>query len=152
MYFNPYLAQGQGIKSFTRNELRLLLKTRFKLPESIRLIDGIISSSSFIDAAFVERMFEGSSILFFNLVRNWNLESTVRENHGQIVSDVYTDEEVQREITILCQSALKADTPAHLDRKALAWLVRKVHSRFGCPRSQLLRLLPVDNFFLDRIL
>ena len=151
-YFNPYLDHGRDRDSFSCNELRAMLKTRYSLPGTVRLIDEIIAPTSLVDAAFVERMFNDSSILFFNMIRNWSLEAVVRESHGQVVPEAYSDNEVQREISLLCHNMLRVNSPSHLDRKALGWLVRKIHARFGCSRGQLLRLLPVDDFFLEQIL
>ena len=152
VYFNPYLASGKEKKYFTVTELRAILKTRYVLPDTLRLVDGIIAPSSFLDIAFVERLFEQSSIFFFNLVKTWNLEDVVHSNHGENVVEPYSDEEALGKILDICKKDFHASSLESLDRKDLARLARQVRSRFGCSKSQLLRLLPVDDFFLDRAL
>ena len=151
-YFNPYPCEGIRKNSFPVRILRMMLKTRSRLPDAIRIFEGVIIPDSFIERNYVENMFDGSPIQFFNLVKAWNLEDLVNESHGMNVTDAYTDEEVLKGIRMMCQDTFGGVLPDRLDKKSLATLTRKVHTRFGCPRSQLLRLLPVDDFLLDRIL
>ena len=146
------MEKGNELSAFTLTELRALLKTRLALPDTLRLNDGIITPASFLDTLFVEQMFEHSSLLFFNMVKTWNLEDIVHASHGEVVEEPYTDEEALQKVMAICRNDFHAPTLASLDRKDLARLVRQVRSRFGCSRSQLLRLLPVDDYFLDRIL
>ena len=152
VYFNPYPCEGIRKADFTTRALRGMLKTRSRIPDSIRILDGIIVPNSFIERIHVEDMFDGSPLQLFNLVKTWNLEDVVNESHGMSVPDAYTDEEVLKGIRMICQDTFGGIQPGRLDKKSLATLTRKVHARFGCPRSQLLRLLPVDEFLLDRIL
>ena len=152
MYFNPYPAPGKKKSEFNVKDLRQILKTRHTIPDTIRIIDRMIAPACFIDAAFVERMFDGSSVTFFNMVKTWTIEDTVNASHGQAVADAYSDNEVLQGINKACQELFFVSSPKFLEKKDLARLVRQIRSRFGCPRSQLLRLLPVDDFLLDRIL
>ena len=151
-YFNPYLQKGTSISDFTLTEQRTMLKTRAELPVSLRILDGAVTAASLVDAGFVERMFEHSSIQFFNTVKTWNLEDIVNLGHGQSVPEAYTDVEVLRGISQICQDIFQIPSAEALGRKDLVRLVRKLRARFGCPKSQLLRLLPVDDFFLDQAL
>lgn len=151
-YFNPSPGEGTSLSGFTHTSLRMLLKTRADLPSSLRMIDGTITSASFVDANFVERMFDHSSILFFNMVKTWNLEDAVNLSHGQSVPDAYTDEEVLQGITQMCQDVFHVHSMDQLGRKDLARMIRKLRTRFGCQKSQLLRLLPVDDYLLDQVL
>ena len=57
-----------------------------------------------------------------------------------------------RRIREICTDVFRSSSPERLDTKGLASLVRRVHSRYGCTRKQLMRLLPVDETLLDRIL
>lgn len=152
LYFNPYWDDGKMKSEFSVKDLRQMLRTRFALPESTRIIGRMISPGSFIDAAFVEKMFDHSSVSFFNLAKTWAIEDTVNASHGQNVPDAYSDEEVVQGINKVCKELFLVSSPSQLGAKDLARLVRQIRSRFGCPRSQLLRLLPVDDYLLDRVL
>ena len=151
-YVNPYPCEGKSKSDIHTTELRIALKTRLPLPDTIRITEGAILPSSCVDGKYVEKMFDGSPVQFFNLLKTWNLEDVVNESHGMSVPDAYTDEEVLKGIRMICQDTFGGIQPGRLDKKSLATLTRKVYARFGCPRSQLLRLLPVDEFLLDRIL
>lgn len=151
-YFNPYPAGAKSISEFHTKDLRRFLKTRYPLPKNILIKDEVILPSSFVNTRAVEEMFEGSSYLFFNLIKTWNIEDLVHTSHGQDVPDSYTDQEVLIGIQEICQDLFRNQAPEKLDRKALATLARKVRARFGCSRKQMLRVLPVDDYLLDRIL
>ena len=151
-YFNPFLREGANISQLTQSDQRALLKTRIDLPASLRIYDRALTAASVVDAGFVESMFDHSSIQFFNAVKMWNLEDAVNLSHGQSVPDAYSDEEVLRGISQMCQDVFLVRSAEALGKKDLARMVRKLRARFGCPRSQLLRLLPVDDFLLDRLL
>ncbi len=151
-YFNPFLRKGTKISDLTLTDRRVLLKTRATLPDSLRIIDGAVAAASLVDVDFVERMFDHSSIQFFNTVKIWNLEDAVNLSHGQKVSDAYTDEEVFQGISQMCQDIFQAGSVDALGEKDLVRMVRKLRSRFGCSKPQLLRLLPVDELLLDQAL
>lgn len=89
---------------------------------------------------------------YFNLVKTWNLEDAVHAAHGEEVVDSYSDNEVAQGVRELVRDLFRGIQPEQLDRKSLAILVRRIHSRFGCSRKQLYRLLPVDDLLLDRVL
>ena len=152
VYFNPFPPAGSPLSGFSIKERRELLQSRLELPDNVLVSNGIILPQSFVDASFVERMFDNSSILFFNLIKSWNLEDVVRASHGEQISDKYTDTEVQAGIMELCRDIFRTPSPAHMDKTSLGSLVRRVYARFGCTRKQLERLLPVDGDMLDRLL
>ena len=152
IYFNPYPKSGKSKTEYPIKVLRKMLRTRYSLPDSIKIVDGILAPSCFVDVPFVERMFEDSSVMFFNLIKNWTIEDAVNASHGQSVPDPYSDEEVFMGIKKICQELFLVSSPDRLDKRALARLVRQVRTRFGCPKSQLMRLLPIDDYLLDRIL
>ena len=153
-YFKPSDSsiQGRYVSDFPSKKLRTILKTRFPLPASLQIRSGRITSHSFVDYTFVEKMFDNSSLRFFNLIKTWNIEDIVNSGHGQDIPDAYTDTEVLRGIRAICQDTFNGLSLDKMDQKSLATVVRRIRSRFGCGRSQLLRLLPVDDFLLDRIL
>ena len=152
IYFSPFPLAGQPVAEIPVRHIRALLQTRFPLPEHVTLSDGMITLQSFVDNSYVERMFGGSSIQLFNLIKTWNLEDIVKASHGIEGVDSYSDEEVQKGIRELCQDVFQGASPQRLDQRGLAILVRRVHARFGCSRKQLQRLLPADDTLLDRAL
>ena len=152
VYFPSWTMAGCPITDYTYREKRSLLQTRLRLPETLLISDGAISPVSFIDRAFVERMFDNSPVQYFNMLKSWNLEDIVKASHGEEVADSYSDEEVVQGIREICRDVFRIPSPEQLDRKSLARLSRRIHSRYGCTRKQLMRLLPVDETFLDRTL
>ncbi|MBR5699810.1 MAG: hypothetical protein IKX37_01815 [Bacteroidales bacterium] len=152
VYFNTCIPQGQCVSDIPSKRLRSILKTRFPLPGSLQIISGSLTPGSFIDREFVEKMFENSSVRFFNALKTWSIEDVVNASHGQDVPDAYTDEEVLRGIKDICRDTFNGMSPRQMDQKAMVIIVRRIRARFGCPRNQLLRLLPVDDALLDRAL
>ena len=150
-YFPSLPMTGIPLHKIPVLERRSLLHTRLPLPDTLSIADGMITPSSFVDKIYVERMF-GTSLIYFNMLKTWNLEDVVNASHGEEVADSYSDEEVIRGIREICTDVFRSSSPERLDTKGLASLVRRVHSRYGCTRKQLMRLLPVDETLLDRIL
>ena len=70
-YFKPSDSsiQGRYVSDFPSKKLRTILKTRFPLPASLQIRSGRITSHSFVDYTFVEKMFDNSSLRFFNLIK-----------------------------------------------------------------------------------
>ena len=97
-------------------------------------------------------MFGNSPLLFFDLLKKWNLEDIVDGAHGDTISDAYSDEEIVRGIREICRDDFGGMLPEQMDQRALVRLIRRIHSRFGSSHDQLLRLLPVDAYLLERIL
>ena len=153
IYFSKQPRQGRKTKEMTVREIATTLNTREKLPGDLLVSpEGIILPESFIDSAIVERMFENSPVLFFDLLKKWNLEDIVDGTHGETVSDAYSDNEVIVGIGNICKEDFGGMSPIRMDQKTVGRLARKVYSRYGSNRAQLLRLLPVDDFLLDRVL
>ena len=151
-YFHPFSVEGNPLSDFHYRERREILHTRLNLPDKIRISNGAVLPESFVDRLYVERMFDNSSIQFFNLIKSWNLEDVVHAMHGEQVVDRYTDSEVQKGISELCRDIFQVSSPHQLEKRSLYTLARRVYARFGCNQKQLERLLPVDSTLLDRIL
>ena len=153
IYFTNLQRAGRKVSEMTIREIASTLNTREKLPENLMVSpSGVILPESFIDVAFVEKMFGGSPVMFFDFLKKWNLEDIVDGTHGEEVSEAYSDDEVIVGIRDICREEFGGQDPKYMDQKTLGRLTRKVFSRFGASRSQFLRLLPVDDFLLDRVL
>ena len=152
-YFSCRPEASSPIGNLSLRKQRALFHTHRAMPSDWRIeSDGRIMPASVVDREYVERMFDNSSVGFFDLIRRWNLEDIVNESHGEEIVCAFSDDEVIKGIHNMCKDIFAVEKPQMLDRKSLATLVRKVYNRFGCPRAQLLRLLPVDNYFLDKLL
>ena len=153
VYFNPHKEQGIPLKEVKARDRYRILGSRYQLSDNVRITpDGVILAESFIQVASVEKAFGQSSIQFFNLLKQWNLEDVVRASHGEVVPDAYNDSEVYRAILQECKETYGVSDPEQLDARALIRLVRKLRSRFGSSREQLRRVLPVEDDLLDRAL
>ena len=148
-YFSGIPRESSRVETMSFREKWSVLHTKASLPPTFRVSDGIILPESFIDTAYVEKMFGGSSLMLFDLLRKWNIEDSVDSMHGDTVTEAYSDEEVLAGIREICQDVFGGISPSGMDQKTLKRLVRKVFSRYGCSRSQFLRILPVDEYLLD---
>lgn len=152
-YFPVRNAAGVPVGSLTFRERNALLHTRHMLPEGMKVSpDGRILSETAVDRAFVEKMFDESSFEFFEWLRKWGLDDLVEEKHGEVLTDSFSDAEVIAGIRETCRDQYAVPGPESLDRKSLSRLTRRIQSRFGSSRAQLLRVLPIDAYLLDRIL
>lgn len=152
-YFQSLNRSGRLVSDLSVRERMSLLGTKQPLPGKMLVSpEGIILPESFIDVSFVEQMFGNSSFLFFDMLRKWNLEDIVDGAHGETVAEAYSDDEVLRGIRDICRDDFGGISPERMDQKMRIRLARRIHARFGASRSQLLRLLPVDEYLLERIL
>lgn len=153
VYFTRVQRVGRRVGDMSERKILAVLKTKEKLPEDIIVsLYGMILPESFIGVDFVEKMFGGSPVMFFDFLKKWNLEDIVDGMHGEVVSEAYSDDDVIVGIRDFCREDFGGQDPRGMDQKALGRLTRKIFSRFGASRAQLLRLLPVDDFLLDRVL
>ena len=152
-YFLPLERTGRPAAEMSVRDRMLVLNTKQPIPGTLLVSPGgMILPESFVDVAFCEQMFGNSPCQFFDLLRKWNLEDIVDGAHGETITDAYSDEEVLRGIREICRDDFGGEFPERMDQRARVRLVKRVTSRFGASRAQLLRLLPVDDYLLDRIL
>ena len=152
-YFLQAERIGKPVSKMSVRDRLATLTTRLSLPGELRVSpDGMVLPESFVDSKFTENMFFGSTIQFFDLIKKWNLEDIVDGAHGEAVVEAYSDEEVIKGIKDICTDDFGGLSPERMSGKMLARLIKRVHNRFGSPRAQLLRLLPVDDYLLERLL
>lgn len=152
-YFIPFCRESRLVSAMSVRERRSVLNTRLPIPGNWSVSpEGMILPESFVDTEFTERMFGNSSLAFFDLLRKWNLEDIVDGAHGETVAEAYSDEEVLRGIRDICRDDFGGISPDQMETRMRVRLVKRIFSRFGASRAQLLRLLPVDEYLLDRIL
>ena len=152
-YFLEAERSGAPVSEMSVRDRLSILTTRLSLPGELRVSpDGMILPESFVDNDFTEKMFLGSTVQFFDLIKKWNLEDIVDGAHGETVIEAYSDEEVLKGIRDICADDFGGLPPEKMSGRMLARLIKRVHNRFGASRAQLLRLLPADDYLLERLL
>ncbi len=152
-YFGISVETGVEVNELPDRQRFKVLKSRYSFPAGTRVSsEGLVLPGCFLDVFSVERAFNNSSIQFFNLLKQWNLEDIVRGIHGETVQDSYSDNEIYAAIRQECLNVYDVSDPTKLDYRSLVRVIRKIRARFGASGEQLKRLLPVDDAFLDRML
>ena len=92
LYFNPMLAAIRGTKvgELADKKLFALLKTKARLPAEYEIHEGMILPKCYVHYKKVEELF-GTSIDFFNGLKDWNRERTVESNHDGKSYSAYSD-------------------------------------------------------------
>ena len=135
----------------TGREGKRILGTQASFPPDWEQVDGRILNKCFVDYRTVEDRI-GSSLVFFDRLRRYDLESVVSETHGIAEQIVFTDSDMQEKIRIVCQKELHVDSSHQLGRKDLLHLARTLAIRYGAPKKQISRLLGIDPSVLDAAL
>lgn len=151
VYFNPYLSATHGARIAGTDYVRSVLRTHVSIPEEWELVDGRIMNKCFVDAESVERVYV-DSLRFFDGLRLYDLESSVRIAHGLEETVTFTDDELREKMKVICQKEYHVESHHQLDRKTLFILARGLSRRFSASRKQLSRLLGLKIDDLDRIL
>ena len=153
VYFNPTrdLLPGTPVSALGTVEVRRLLRTRECVPQHYEVRDGRVMNRSFVDYAYVERQF-GDSLTFFNVLRVWDLESSVALSHGISEQVTFSDAELAVRLNRLCRKEYGADSVQLLDRKSLLLLARTASRSFGAGKNQLARLLNLSADILGKVL
>lgn len=151
VYFQPKREEGATLSSLPVLEVRRALGTKERMPAEYRIQNGLIVNRSFVDSARVEKMF-GSSLAFFDLIRIYDLESTVRMSFGLAETVQFTDAEMTEKIRIVCRNEYHVDSPAQLDRKESLLLAKTMVKRYGAGKKQVARLTGLSLDVLDRLL
>lgn len=153
VYFNPrrdYLP-GTPVSALGTVEIRRMFQTRVEMPQRYEVWEGRILNRCFVDYSYVERQF-GDSLSFFDILRKWDLESSVALSHGVSEQIIFSDAELSARLQTLCRKDYGADSVRSLDRKSLLLLARSASRRFGAGKSQLARLLNLSADALEKVL
>ena len=105
----------------------------------------------FVDYKTVEKAF-GNSVVFFDRVRRYDMESIVAQAHGMEEQLTFTDSEMQEKVMAICRNEWHVTSPHQLGRKDLLQLARTLARRFAAPKKQIARLLGIDPQVLDQAL
>ncbi len=150
-YFNPYLPLLHGSPLPGSKAVKRLFGTHVKMPAEWEHVDGRILNKCFVDYRTVELKI-GSSLVFFDRLRRFDLESAVEQAHGIEEQLTFTDAEMQEKIKAVCANELHVESYHQLDRKNMLWLARTLARRFASPKKQIARLLGIDPSVLDQLL
>lgn len=153
VYFNPMrdALPGTPVSSLGTVAVRRMFQTRVEVPPHYEVRDGRILNRCFVDYDFVERQF-GDSTSFFDVLRLWDLESSVALSHGVSEQVTFSDAELSMRLKTLCRKDYGVDSIQSLDRKSLLLLARSASRRFGAGKSQLARLLNISADMLGTVL
>ena len=151
VYFNPYrdLLKGECFRS--PDAARQILGTHADIPLDWEHLDGRVLNKCFVDYRTVEELF-GSSVVFFDRVRKYDMESIIAQAHGVEEQLSFTDHEMQEKVLAICRNEWHVDSQHQLSRKELLQLARTLARRFGASKKQLSRLLGIDPQVLDQAL
>ena len=105
----------------------------------------------FVDYPYVEKAL-GDSLVLFDKLRVYDLESAVRLSHGFAENVRFSDFQLQEKIQVICQNEYHVSSLHQLDRRSLFLLARTLVRRFGAGKSQLRRLLSLSDDILDQLL
>ena len=150
LYFNPLLekVKGQKVGNMSSRAMHRELHTRVSLPDHYEILDGMVLPSSFVDYRRVEDLF-GTSIDFFNSLKEWKTDQEVESMHDQEEYATYPDE--------LLLQKLQADFRAHhisgfqdMDARTARQFISILHRKYGCSKKQILRISGFDPETVDR--
>ncbi len=151
VYFNPYLEKIRGECFPSTDVAKRILGTHATIPMHWEHLQERILNKCFVDYRTVERLV-GSSLVLFDRIRRFNLESIVAQAHGVEEQLTFTDSEMQEKIRALCRNEWHVESPHQLNRKDLLQLARSLAYRFASPGKQISRLLGIDPNVLDQVL
>lgn len=153
VYFNPFrdVIPGKSVSEMGVLEIRKLFRTREPVPSHYEVRDGRVLNRCFVNYDFVERQL-GDSLVLFDALRIWDLESSVEMSHGAAEKIAFSDAELSLRLTTICRNEYHADSVQALDRKSLLALARSAARRFGAGKSQLARLLNVSPDMLEKVI
>lgn len=153
VYFNPWSESrlGEPLSALPVLLVRDLMGTKDRLPDHYTMHDGVILNYCFVDRAVVEKAF-GDSILFFDTIRKYDLESIVKMASGIAETIRFSDVELMERIRSVCQNEYHVKDISGLDRKGLLLLSKTLARRFGAGKKQIARLTGLSMEDLDRFL
>lgn len=136
---------------YTARILRNRLMSKGKVGGKLSFNGNQAENKSFVDYRYVEEKI-GNSLEYFDIMRLYDLESSVELSHGIEESVIFNDEELLKKACVICQTEFHAESIGQLGRKELLLLARSLSRRFGAKKKQLGRILGLDDDVLDRIL
>ena len=151
LYFCPFFEKGEPIGNLGKRGQRALFHTGLTIKPDLMHRDGLILPTSFVSLTLGQKAFD-NSVQYFDILRRYNLEAEVAENHGVHESITFSDKEMEQKISIILQNEYHVKDLHQLDRKDLLMLARKLSSRFGVREKQLVRLLGLESSILQKIL
>ena len=151
VYFNPHLDKLQGTAFKSVDSAHAVLETHAAIPLSWVHWNGRVLDKCFVNYRQVEQVF-GSSLVFFDRIRRYDIETAVHQAHGEEERLSFTDSEMQEKVRAICQNELHVNSHHQLSRKDLLHLARILAWRFSASKKQLARLLGIDQEVLDNAL
>jgi len=148
--FPPVNADWERSREMSLRRFRERFMTRNK-SDAMDISEGRISNRCFVDYSYVEEHI-GDSLVFFDTMRLYDLESVVESQHGIEETVTYSDSELKEKMTMVCRKEFYADSPVLLSRKDILSLARILARRYGARKKQIARLTGLSQEVLDTLL
>ena len=121
LYFCPFFEKGEPIGNLGKRDQRALFHTGLTIKPDLMHRDGLILPTSFVSLTLGQKAFD-NSVQYFDILRRYNLEAEVAENHGVHESITFSDKEMEQKISIILQNEYHVKDLHQLDRKDLLML------------------------------
>jgi len=139
---------GRKAGTFTARELRRILKTNIRVPDTMEITEDGMIVPRFVCWRAVEKAFDGDEALFLR-----RLMEPVETRHNQLsglpMELKFSDQELAARVRIICRNELKVDDHRQLPSKEILRLCRTLAIRYGSSPEQLQRVVGVDKTLLE---
>lgn len=144
LYFNPWLDAIKGTKvgDMSIREVRAILKTKTPVPDGYEFHNGIILPKCYVSYRKVEELF-GTSIDFFQSLKDWNQERNVEGAHDGSSYSAYSDLQLGKMLKAEL-SGLGAASARDLSPTGLRQMIRLLHRKYGAGVNQIQRFTGAD--------
>lgn len=152
-YFNPFRDAVSGIQvcDMTVTQVYKLLGTRKECPAHYEVLDGVVLNRCFVEYSKVEKQL-GDSLVFFDAMRLYDLESAVRLSFGLEEKVRFSDAELMERLRLVCKEEFHVSDITRLDRKSILLLARMAARRYGAGKKQIGRVTGLSQEILNTLL
>ena len=153
LYFNsmlPLCPQGIPASELSIRASRAIKWGRdCRLPSTLRVADGMILPSSFVDYKLVESLFENARHFVWWITRNVESYTATAARLGE--SSLLTDEEAYMIAIKCCKTEFGTDNPRLLPQNHKQQLIRSLKQEYGATNKQLSRCTGIPLTFINEM-
>ena len=151
-YFNPeakarYLANSSPF-GFT-DRRKACASHKADAISDLRKLDGYVSPMSFCDISAGEQFFRSASHYFNEISRNIESQKMIAQEIGERI--FYTDNELFRVVTSICNSKFDTSRPSLLPKDAKVEIAKALHYDYNANNKQIQRMLNLDKMIVDAL-
>lgn len=149
LFFDAHPRQSKKLGDMSARAQIRLLHSNVRLPQDYQLTDnGYISPSSYIQVAYVERLFRTAKRFNYFLVNSSKARSRLEERPTPSFRDQIVDEGIKD----LIRTLFRKESMSGLDRTELAELMRQAQRRFCADIAQLSRITGIPYSEISKLL